>query len=83
MDLVAAVARLAAAGAFDLVLLESTGVSEPLQVRTHAMPRCGPQQRARCVRRRGAGRTRAQGAALTDWLRRHARARSPNMHANS
>lgn len=32
VDLVAAIARLAAAGAFDLLLLESTGVSEPLQV---------------------------------------------------
>jgi hypothetical protein len=32
MDLVQAVARLAAAGSFDLLLLESTGVSEPMQV---------------------------------------------------
>ncbi|KAF8071330.1 yciC [Scenedesmus sp. PABB004] len=32
LDLVQAVGRLAAAGAFDLVLLECTGVSEPLQV---------------------------------------------------
>jgi G3E family GTPase len=32
MDLVAAVAAMAAAGAFDLLLLESTGVSEPMQV---------------------------------------------------
>jgi hypothetical protein len=33
MDLVQAIARLAAAGCFDLLLLESTGVSEPMQVR--------------------------------------------------
>lgn len=32
VDLVAAVADLAAKGAFDLLLLESTGVSEPMQV---------------------------------------------------
>jgi hypothetical protein len=32
VDLVATIARLAAAGAFDMLLLESTGVSEPLQV---------------------------------------------------
>jgi G3E family GTPase len=32
LDLVQAIARLAAAGCFDLLLLESTGVSEPLQV---------------------------------------------------
>jgi hypothetical protein len=32
VDLVAAVAAMAAAGAFDLLLLESTGVSEPMQV---------------------------------------------------
>jgi hypothetical protein len=32
VDLVAAVAALAAQGAFDLLLLESTGVSEPMQV---------------------------------------------------
>jgi G3E family GTPase len=32
VDLVAAVAAMAAKGAFDLLLLESTGVSEPMQV---------------------------------------------------
>ncbi|KAF6262136.1 CobW/HypB/UreG, nucleotide-binding domain-containing protein [Scenedesmus sp. NREL 46B-D3] len=32
VDLVQAIARLAAAGCFDLLLLESTGVSEPMQV---------------------------------------------------
>ncbi len=50
-DLLREVTRLARAGAFDYLLIESTGVSEPMQVRLHPSERSCCPSSFRCCNR--------------------------------